>query len=80
VAPERAVGGGQAVGIMVGQLGLTYPGVTTVTWHREGYEHLKTALAGHGDHWGGLVYSPGVQGLRAAHVRALDCRRWHSKT
>ena len=36
VAPERAVGGGQAVGIVVGRLGLTYPGVMTVTWHREG--------------------------------------------
>jgi len=36
VAPERAVDGGQAVGIIVRRLGLTYPGVTTVTWHREG--------------------------------------------
>ena len=36
VAPERAVGGGQAVGIVVGRLGLTYPGVMTVTWHQEG--------------------------------------------
>ena len=36
VAPERAVGGGQAVRIVVGWLGLTYPGVMTVTWHREG--------------------------------------------
>jgi len=36
VAPKRAVDGGQVVGIIVRQLGLTYPGVTTVTWHREG--------------------------------------------
>ena len=36
VAPERAVDGGQVVGIVVRWLGLTYPGVTMVTWHREG--------------------------------------------
>ena len=36
MAPERAVGGGQAVGIVVVRLGLTYLGVTTVIWHWEG--------------------------------------------
>ena len=36
MAPEQAVGGSQAVGIVVGQLGLTYLGVTMVMWHQEG--------------------------------------------
>jgi hypothetical protein len=35
VAAERAVGGGQAVRIVGGRRGLTYPGVATVTWHRD---------------------------------------------
>jgi len=48
VAPEQAVGGGQAVRIMVGQLGLTYLGVTMVMWHWEGGTSTFRAF----NHWG----------------------------
>jgi hypothetical protein len=68
------------VGIVVGRLGLTYPGVTTVTWHREGVRAPGNGVSGSRRSLGGLVYSPGVQGLRATRVRALDSRRWRSTT